>query len=347
MSSSQENWVVGGVRRSERKRKNVNYNENSNDNNSQLTNSQLTKKNNACTTKKKHTDTTDVSYTMTVREFNSDLKEKLKDEYGEGSSCVSTYRSTFIKHTQRVLTEEDQDKYTINDLLSPKGGHIFQLPVTTPQEIKKNKNLNTAVEAVRKCFQNEFDREPENTEMTITSRRILQSVECKSDNTLEGYIAKQYFDNVIDNDDEREFVKGYFNYRTKHRQNKNQQYGKWVHDRPYVELQTKNQLEYRCEWTIIIGYIKEIYIDKYNVSLTAQKEAAEEVDNTTDLATINERLAARKKQLEEWLNNFEIFINDAKRMLREKSSEQRSMFHDYDESSDSSDSSSDSFEDED
>lgn len=265
------------MRRSTRKKKGINYNESDDCNdvthNNGSSNSIDNNGNNV----------SPLRLTMSLKTF---IDGPLSDK----TLINGSYKSTF---TNYVKTIDGAENRTANDILSPTKGPLFIIDKNAIKSDSQQKNVTSAVRAARKCFQQFFNRDPEDTGSPMPKRQVLKKEETKTieENSVSNYLQDALNQKLISKDDVDDMTE-YYEYRCKHRQNLET---KGIALYPLLEEALVNTIKPQNmneNWVFQLPFIQQLYLSRI----------AED----------------RKKYLKVLINFLEDFIDDGVKKERER-----------------------------
>lgn len=182
-------------------------------------------------------------------------------EFMDGPLCNinASYKSTFTSYVRKTI--DGYEDHTANDILSPTKASLFKIDENAKKSDGQQRNLTTAVNNARKCFQKYFKCDPEDTGSPMPKRNVLKQKKTKTEDEIlvskfledalnEKFISKEDLNSIID----------YFEYRCKHRQNLE---SKAVAPYKKLEQELVHKIGYQTrDWVLCLQHIQELYLQR-------------------------------------------------------------------------------------
>ena len=235
------------MRRSNRKKKGINYNESDDCNDLTDNNGSSNSINN------NGNNVSPLRLTMSLKTF---IDGPLSDK----TLINGSYKSTF---TNYVKTIDGAENRTANDILSPTKGPLFIIDKNAIKSDSQQKNVTSAVRAARKCFQRFFNSEPEDTGSPMPKRQVLKTIDVK---TIEEKSVFKYLQDALNQKlilkEDLNDMKDYYRYRCQHRQNLET---KGIALHPQLEEALVNTIRPQTmneNWVFQLPFIQQLYLSR-------------------------------------------------------------------------------------
>ena len=146
------------------------------------------------------------------------LTQFIDGPLSDESLIRDTYKSTITNYITKHIDVDEGT--TANDLFSPSKGSLFIIEKNAIKSKNQQKNVTTAVNAARKCFEKYFNCEAEDTDSPMPKRQVLkqQRRETQEANDVLDYLQEALNQKLILKEDVDDMTE-YYRYRCQVQEN--------------------------------------------------------------------------------------------------------------------------------
>ena len=232
-------------RRSTRKKKKINYNE------SHYCNDVTDNNGNSVRMDNNGNNVRPLRLTMSLTQF---IHGPLSDK----RLICNSYKSTFTNYVKKNIDVDDGT--TANDIFSPSKGSLFIIEKNAIKSDNQQKNVTTAFNAARKCFEKYFNYPAEDTDSPMPKRQVLkrQRRETQEATSVLNYLQEALNQKLISKEDVDNMTE-YYKYRCQVKENLEAK-----GNAPHLELKKEFRKfgQSNCkDLLLMLPFIQQLYLE--------------------------------------------------------------------------------------
>ena len=226
------------MRRSPRKTKKINYNE------SHCCNDVTDNNGNSVSMDNNGNNVMPLRLTMSLTEFID----------GPLSDKSFKYKSTFTNYVKKNIDVDEGT--TANDIFSPSKGSLFIIEKNAIKSDNQQKNVTTAFNAARKCFEKYFNCPAEDTDSPMPKRQVLkrQRIQTQEASSVFNYLQEALNHKLISKEDLDDMTE-YYKYRCQVKENLEAK-----GNTPHSELKKELRIVGQSDLLLHLPRIQQVYL---------------------------------------------------------------------------------------